>query len=147
VKKSFIVSLPNANGRVYPEDVLRKAVAKAQEKVKHRRMLGAIEPPADGKTRLAHVSHVVTDLKVDENGEVLADLEFLDTEAGKLVVDSLLVGVPMHVNMRALGTPNSRGVIEDLELLAVDIQSGLAPREPDVVDKLAKLVEEEDDGN
>jgi hypothetical protein len=143
MKNTFRVTLPNANKTVYPTDVLRKMVADAQEKIRQRRLIGQIEPPNDGKTHMQFASHVVTDMRVDERGDVIADLEFLDTGAGKIVVANLEAGSPMHVIMRASGCV-TRGVVDDMDIIGLDIAPGLAPRE-DAIELLAKLAEEDED--
>ena len=148
MKKSIEVHIPNSNSRVYPPDVLRKAIANAQDKIAKRQLIGQIDPPNDGRSRLSHASHVVTALRLDDDNVIRGDVEFSDTEAGKLAQNMLLVDYPMHMTLRGIGSVGSNGVIgDDYKLIGVDIAHGPAPREPDVIDKLAEIVEEEDAGD
>lgn len=80
--------VPTPNGRIYSEDVLKKAVEARQKDIAERKMLGTIDPPSDGVTNLAKVSHVVTELKV-EDGKLLGSIEILPTEEGKKLLTML----------------------------------------------------------
>lgn len=129
----LIADKPTANGNIYPEAVLRKAVEDAQERVKDRRMLGN----GDGKFPLvvAEVTHVITDLRM-EGGSMVASIEFLDTPMGKLAQDTLdAVGKdPGMVGARVLLTPTGKGtteagVVKAYELESVTVEWGRHERE------------------
>jgi len=69
---------PNANGRIYPRNVLEEAVNNLQEDIKSRRILGEYDHPPDAKIHLDRVSHLITKLwmegdKVFGEAEVLAN--------------------------------------------------------------------------
>lgn len=149
MKHTFTVKLPgdlpDKSGCVYPPDVLKKAVDDAQDKVKARRLIGEIDPPGDGRSRISRASHVVTDLRIEKDGSVKADLEFLDTEAGRLARHAVMTGMPLSVGMRATGTVVGN-VVENMNLLGVDFDfDAVGCYPPSVVDQLAWLADKEDD--
>lgn len=80
--------VPTPAGHIYPEDVLKKAVADRQKDIAERRMLGTIETPTDGVIHMSKVSHIVTELKV-EDGKLLGSIEILPTTEGKKLLDML----------------------------------------------------------
>jgi hypothetical protein len=131
---------PNANGRVYLPEVLKKAVEKVRPRMEARSFFGELEPPGDGKTRMSHVSHIVTDMRVTDDGQIVGDLEVLDTEAGKMLKQMLLGGAEMHATIKGTGTVDANGVVRDYKLLGVPFVTGPKPWES-VVDKLGKLAE------
>lgn len=132
---------PNRNGRYYSPEVLKKAVEDAQPRIKARQMLGEIDPPGDARTRMRDVSHVVTALRVDDNGCLIGDLEILDTPAGKMLRDLMTAGAPMHVTTRGLGSVSGNKVGKDFKLLGISMSPGVPPWES-VVDKLGRLTDE-----
>lgn len=68
----------NANGRIYPYDVLKGAVGGLQEAIKGRRTLGEFDHPPDAKIHLDRVSHLITNLWMDRDGVVYGELEVLN---------------------------------------------------------------------
>ncbi len=64
----------NANGRIYPRSLWERTLAEGSpvmKKVQERGMMGHLEHPKDGVTKLSEVSHLVTSLKLKENGDVV----------------------------------------------------------------------------
>lgn len=135
---------PTANGRVYPPEVLKKAVAKAQSRIKAGTFVGEIDPPGDGKTRLRDVSHRVTTMRVDDQGRIVGDVEVLDTAAGKMLESMLQGGVEMYITTKGTGAVDDNGVVSDFKLLSVPFAMGPRPWES-VVDKLGQIVDKTDE--
>lgn len=135
----------NKNGRIYPRDVLHKAVDDAQERVRGRRLIGEMGNPADGKSRISQASHVVTDLRVDARGRVVADLEFLDTAAGKHLKAMFDRGVgPIGGSLRGVGSVDANGVVgPDYKLTGVDVLPGFPEEEPDAVTQLGDVARDD----
>jgi hypothetical protein len=137
---------PNKNGRYYPPDVLKRAIEDAQPRIKAGRMIGQIDPPGDRRPSIRHASHRVDDVRVEEDGSVSADLTILDTPAGELLKQGLLVGYPCGLSTSGRGEVDENGIVRDFKLLSVDLVPGPGPlKEPSAVDKLAALLEEDDD--
>src|SRR3990167_7380229 len=72
----------NGNGRIYPRSLWERIVSDPtiQEKIKTRGMVGEVEHPQDGQTDLKRVSHVVTTLGMDNEGNIIGEAEIFDTE-------------------------------------------------------------------
>lgn len=139
------VNFPGINRFVYPPDVLKQAVDDAQDKIKSRRLIGEIDPPGDGRVRIGRASHIVTDLRIEKDGSMMASLEFLDTEAGRLALHAVKMGVPLNMVTRATGTVEGN-VVKDMRLIGVDIDSeSFGGYPPSAVDQLAWLADKEDD--
>jgi hypothetical protein len=67
----------NANGRVYPHDILKEAVGKLQPIIKERRVMGEFDHPPDAKIHLDRVSHLITKLWM-EGKTVMGEIEVLN---------------------------------------------------------------------
>jgi hypothetical protein len=52
----------NANGRIYPREILRDAVESIQEDLKARRVMGELDHPADAKIHMDRVAKLITNL-------------------------------------------------------------------------------------
>tara|TARA_R100001244_G_scaffold25113_3_gene25531 strand:+ start:44781 stop:45458 length:678 start_codon:yes stop_codon:yes gene_type:complete len=68
---------PNANGRIYPREVLGEAVSRAQDAIRARGVLGEYDHPPDAKIHLDRVSHLITKLWM-EGDVVFGEAEILE---------------------------------------------------------------------
>jgi len=100
----------NKNGRIYPkklwETVLNENSAFTR-KVKNREVMGQLEHPEKGCTKLPEVSHLVENVWLDGD-EVKARFLILNTPSGKIVEELFNVGIPVKVSSRANGEVESR---------------------------------------
>ena len=81
----------NRNGRIYPKDILEKAVNKyVTEQVKTGRAVGELNHPEGPTINLDKVSHKITDLHF-EGSNVVGKASILQTPMGK-IVEGLLEG-------------------------------------------------------
>jgi hypothetical protein len=99
--------VPTQNGRKYSRALYEREVAKLQENIKRRRMFGELDHPADGKTMLNRVSHIVTKLEVADDGRVIGEAEILDTPSGKTLKAILSAGAEAGVSSRGFGSTKS----------------------------------------
>ena len=78
-----------------------QAIADAiNEKAEGRRLMGQIQPPLDGKTRLDRVTHVVlSDAKVRGHG-IRVSIEVLDTNAGRILKALIEGKIPLRGSVR-----------------------------------------------
>lgn len=119
--------VPNANGRIYPRPLWEKLLNnnKIQEAIKARRMLGLIEHPSDGKTDPTKASHIVTELKLNENNEIIGRAEILNTPNGLILQELFRAGCQLGISSRGTGTlsksPKGDMVNEDFNLQTFDI--------------------------
>jgi len=117
--------VPTENGRVYPREVWEKQIALLKRKLKSRAVLGTADHPDSGKTSLKEVSHVLTDLYVNDEGIVIGTAEILPTTEGKNLEAIIRAGCPVGVSSRGFGTTmkNERGedvVQSDFQLITFD---------------------------
>lgn len=71
--------IENANGRIYPHDVLAEAVKMIQEDCGHRSVFGEFDHPVDAKLHLERVSHLITKVWMD-NHKIYGEAEILDNQ-------------------------------------------------------------------
>lgn len=116
----------NANGRVYPKDVLVREVAKYSELVTKRRAMGELDHPDSPVVELKNVSHLVTDIYM-KGDEVRGTLEILNTPPGQILRNIIEQGVKIGISSRGVGSLKRDGeynlVQDDFELIAFDAVS------------------------
>jgi hypothetical protein len=115
----------NRNGRVYPRDVLEKAVERYQtEQVGSGRAVGELGHPSSPTVNLDRVSHRITELTWDGNN-VMGKANVLETPMGQIVRGLMEGDVQLGVSTRGMGSLAERGgktyVKDDFMLSTVDI--------------------------
>ena len=115
----------NRNGRIYPRMIMENAVNKyAKEQVATKRAVGELNHPEGPTVNLDKVSHLITDLKIEENN-VMGKATILDTPMGQIVKGLLEGGVQLGVSTRGMGSLEKRGdamyVKDDFMLNTIDI--------------------------
>lgn len=94
---------PNANGRIYPANVLRQAVEEIQEDIRARRVLGEFDHPVDAKIHLDRVSHLITKLWM-EGDTVFGECEVLEsTTYGSQLKALFEANVNIGISSRGVG--------------------------------------------
>ena len=115
----------NRNGRIYPKMIMEKAVNKyAKEQVATKRAVGELNHPEGPTVNLDKVSHLITDLKVEDNN-VMGKATILGTPMGEVVKGLLEGGVQLGVSTRGMGSLEQREsamyVKDDFMLNTIDI--------------------------
>ena len=115
----------NRNGRIYPKDVMVKAVNKYDdEQVSKGRAVGELNHPDGPTVNLDKVSHKIESLNWQGN-DVVGKATILETPMGKIVKGLLDGGVNLGVSTRGMGSLKNNGnamiVNDDYILNAVDI--------------------------
>ena len=116
--------IKNANGRIYPEDVLKREVERYQQLIADNRALGELNHPESSNLDLSRISHNIIELHWE--GTTLVGKLVLNTSegfrrqgivttCGDEAANLLLNGFKIGVSSRAVG-----GVIEKLGNLYVD---------------------------
>lgn len=143
VPKPFIVDavfqkygVKNANGRVYPENILRREVEKYQERIKNHNAYGECNHPESSTIDLGRVSHNILELHW-EGCTLVGKMELNISEGfrrygvcstlGDTCAMLLLNGYLIGVSSRAVGSVEQKlGVTivgDDLEIICWDIVS------------------------
>lgn len=124
----------NANGRIYPMNILKREIENYQTRIKERRALGECNHPSDSTIDLGRISHNIIELHW-EGKTVVGKLELNLTQGfikqgicsslGDTVANLLLNGYKIGVSSRAIGSVEQKmGVLmvgDDLEILCWDI--------------------------
>ncbi len=116
---------PTDNNRVYPINVWKKNLGRLAEAISRRRVFGELDHPGDGKTKLQRVSHVTTELKINDDGMIFGSSDLLDTPNGRILKALFAANCEVGVSSRGFGstktTNDGREVVgEDYKLLAFD---------------------------
>jgi hypothetical protein len=141
--KPFVVSavfqkfgLENANGRIYPESVLKREVERYQKLIQDRAAIGECNHPSESVIDLSRTAINITELHW-EGHTLVGRMEIIISEGfrkygiiscqGDQVANLLLNGIKIGVSSRGLGTvTNKMGtlyVADDYEIICWDVVS------------------------
>lgn len=141
--RHFIVSavfqkygVENANGRIYPEHVLKKEVERYMAKINEKRAIGELNHPSESIIDLSRVAMNIIELHW-EGRTLVGKLELLTSPGFRKygiisnqadqAANLLLSGIKIGVSSRGLGTvTNKMGVLyvsDDYEIVCWDIVS------------------------
>lgn len=139
----FIVSavfqkygIENANGRIYPEHILRRQVELYLKKIEDRRAYGECNHPSDSVIDLERISMNIIELHWEGN-TLVGKLEIVCSEGfrrfgicstkGDLIANLLLNKLKIGVSSRGVGSVNQKYgkmiVGDDFELICWDVVS------------------------
>lgn len=112
---------PTENKRLYREHLWKREFGRLAEGIKRRRVMGELDHPQDGRTKLQRVSHIITNLEVQGN-EVVGEAEVLDTPNGRIMKAIAEAAGEVGVSSRGFGSVKSRqdGVQEVQEDFRLD---------------------------
>lgn len=123
---------PNANGRIYPRDILQREVDRYKEVIAQNRALGELDHPPEEDwerddplaVRLDRASHVIRDIRM-EGDEVYGEVEVLPTPAGQILEGLLMAGIMLGISSRGFGSVQHNGqhsiVQPDIEISCWDM--------------------------
>lgn len=95
----------NANGRIYPRHILEREINNYMKLVEERRATGELDHADDPVVNLKNVSHVITNLWMESDGTVMAEVEILDQlPMGKILRGLIEAGIQVGISSRALGS-------------------------------------------
>ena len=128
--------VPNRNGRIYPEKILKREAEKYQEVIKRGMSISELNHPESSLIDLDRVSHLITDMWWEGNvlmGKVklLTSPGFHErgvvTSKGDVAANLMRQGVTMGVSSRGVGSLVKQGeqneVQGDFELICFDLVS------------------------
>lgn len=115
----------NRNGRVYPKEVLEKAVEKYTiEQIEKDRAVGELNHPDSPTINLDRVSHKILSLEWNGNN-VIGKAKILDTPSGKIVKALMDAEIRLGVSSRGMGSIEEKSgvtlVKNDFILSSVDV--------------------------
>jgi len=127
--------LKNRNGRMYPESVMDKEVARyMKEQVEQNRAYGELGHPDTPSINLDRVSHLIVSLK-KEGTNYVGKAKILETPMGNIAKALLEGGSNLGVSSRALGSlkSNNEGVqiVQDDFMLSTAADIVADPSAPD----------------
>ena len=128
--------IKNANGRIYPDDVLKKQIMAYQQRINEKRALGELNHPAESTIDLGRISHNIVELHWEGN-TVVGKLELhlsrgfikhgIVSTMGDMAANLLLSGYKIGVSSRGVGSVEQKlgqyVVGDDFELICWDIVS------------------------
>ena len=117
----------NANGRVYPLDVLRREVENYKKIINERRATGELDHADEPTVNLKFVSHVITDVWWEDD-IVYGEVEILENmDQGRQLKVPFENDIKVGISSRALGSVERQGdvnvVQDDLQLICWDFVS------------------------
>jgi len=122
----------NNNGRIYPKKVLESQVKAIQEKIGDRSLVGALDHPTNDAIHLSQASHLITNLWLEDNGDVMGECEILSTPNGQIVQNLIDDGVKIGISSRGVGSVSEsikgKVVNEDFKLITFDLVSDPSTR-------------------
>lgn len=117
----------NQNGRIYPRRILERELENYMKLVKERRAHGELDHRDEPVVNLERISHIITDIEMMPNGDVIGEVEILDTPLGRIVRTLIESQVTVGISSRALGSVTSNGVSDvvgdDLHFICWDFVS------------------------
>lgn len=128
--------VPNRNGRVYPEKILKREAEKYQEVIKKGMSISELNHPESSLVDLDRVSHLITETWWEGN-VLMGKIKLLTspgfhergivTSKGDVAANLMRQGVTMGVSSRGVGSLVKKGdqneVQEDFELICFDLVS------------------------
>ena len=128
--------IENANGRIYPESVLKREAEKYIEKIREKRALGEANHPDDQVIDLSRVAINVIEMHW-EGHTLVGKLEIITSPGfrkygmitcqGDQIANLVLQGIKIGVSSRGVGTvTNKMGVMyvsDDYEIICWDVVS------------------------
>jgi len=128
--------VPNRNGRVYPEKLLKRESDKYKEIINRGMSISELNHPESSLIDLDRVSHLITDIWW-ENNVLMGKIKLLTTPGfhergvvsskGDVAANLMRQGVTMGVSSRGVGSLVKKGeqneVQDDFELICFDLVS------------------------
>ena len=128
--------VPNRNGRVYPEKILRRESEKYQDAIKRGMSISELNHPESSLIDLDRVSHLITEMWWEGN-VLMGKIKLLTTPGfhergivsskGDVAANMMRQGVTMGVSSRGVGSLVKKGdqneVQDDFELICFDLVS------------------------
>jgi hypothetical protein len=128
--------VPNRNGRVYPEKILKREAEKYKEMINKGMSISELNHPESSLIDLDRVAHLITEVWWEDN-VLMGKIKLLTTPGfhergivsskGDIAANMMRQGVTMGVSSRGVGSLVKKGeqneVQDDFELICFDLVS------------------------
>ena len=128
--------VPNRNGRVYPEKILKREAERYKEMINKGMSISELNHPESSLIDLDRVAHLITDVWWEDN-VMMGKIKLLTTPGfhergivsskGDIAANMMRQGVTMGVSSRGVGSLVKKGeqneVQDDFELICFDLVS------------------------
>lgn len=128
--------VPNRNGRIYPEKILKREAEKYKEMINKGMSISELNHPESSLIDLDRVAHLITDVWWEDN-VLMGKIKLLTTPGfhergivsskGDIAANMMRQGVTMGVSSRGVGSLVKKGeqneVQDDFELICFDLVS------------------------
>lgn len=110
----------NENGRVYPKEVVVKAVRTAKNKIKKKELFGTLATRENSEiVKLGDITFIVLNMFL-RRGKLLATIETIDTPQGRLLQE--LIGKDMiDFKTSGIGEVTPSGIVENFEITSLTV--------------------------
>jgi hypothetical protein len=96
---------PTANNRVYPRPVMEREIARLQPRIAQGSVIGAVDHPGDGKSRIREAGCIVRKLWIEDNGQINGRFEVVEeADAGRNIAAFLRRGAAIGMSSRGMGS-------------------------------------------
>lgn len=96
--------VPTENKRIYPRKVWEREIQRINADIKAGKVMGELDHPADGKTSLKRISHVIKHLEMTEDGRIMGEAEIANNEHGRQLKSIRDAGGAVGVSSRGMGS-------------------------------------------
>jgi len=94
----------NQNGRVYPENILKREVQKYKgREIAENRAYGELDHPESSVVELKNTSHIIRDVWWDGD-DVMGKVEILNTPSGRILKELVEAGCTVGISSRGMGS-------------------------------------------
>ena len=152
----FVPNGTSRNNRFYSKDLWEQTLRKdgVLDKIKNRGMFGTIsheQEISDMALLEGKISHIVTNLWIDESDRGMGEALILDTPAGKILNTLLRAGGQLYTSSRAYGSlgennnndiPNVNSEDYELECFDFVMNPGFLEARPLIAESIKKIIEE-----
>lgn len=128
--------VPNRNGRIYPEKILKREAEKYKEMINKGMSISELNHPESSLIDLDRVAHLITDVWWEDN-VMMGKIKLLTTPGfhergivsskGDIAANMMRQGVTMGVSSRGVGSLVKKGdqneVQDDFEIICFDLVS------------------------
>lgn len=94
---------PTLSGNVYSREVLEATIKRLDESIKSRSIIGELSHPKDSVIHLNGASHLLRDLRLEDDGKLVVEATLMKTPCGKMLEKLLREKVKLRFGMRGVG--------------------------------------------